>query len=225
MNDPSAPAASGRPAAPTAAAAAARFAAHALTCRRGERTLFTDIDFRLNDGAMLQIEGANGSGKTSLLRILVGLLHATEGSVRWCGNDIREVRSEFNRNLNFVGHRPGVKAHLTAYENLQVARTTAGARTALDPLRALARVGLQGFEHALVRTLSAGQHRRVALARLLLSDAPLWLLDEPLAALDGAGKETVEHLLDEHLQKGGMAVITTHQPLQLRADAGRLCLG
>jgi len=191
------------------------FEACGIECRRGGRLLFSGVDFRLGAGEILQIEGANGSGKTSLLRILSGLMPPSKGSVRWCGRDISKIGTEYLQNLNYVGHKPGIKDHLTPSENLRFSREFASGCTETSIHDGLKRVGLDGFHQVPVRTLSAGQGRRVALARLLVNAARLWLLDEPLAALDKSGKTMVEDLLREHLSHGGMVVVTTHQSVDV----------
>jgi len=196
------------------------FEAVELTCVRRDRVLFEGFSFRLEAGELLQIEGANGSGKTSLLRILVLLALADEGEVRWNGTSTEENRADYLSSLTYIGHTPGVKADLTAFENLRVATALAGAAAACDPDDALEAVGLAGFEDTYVRELSAGQTRRVALARLLLQPTRLWILDEPFTALDRSGKRLVEGMLEDHCAAGGMALITTHQPVDV-GDAAK----
>lgn len=186
-----------------------------IECRRGGRLLFSGFDFRLDAGAILQIEGANGCGKTSLLRILSGLMRASAGWVHWCGADIVEIRAEFHRNTSYVGHSPGIKDYLTPRENLAFTAGVTVRRSDQALNEALERVGLLGFEDVPARILSAGQRRRVALGRLLVSTAQLWLLDEPFAALDKSGKAMVEGLLGQHAGNGGMAVVTTHQAIDV----------
>jgi heme exporter protein A len=196
------------------------FEAVDLACVRRDRTLFEGFSFRLAAGELLQIEGANGSGKTSLLRILCLLALADAGEVRWNGANVAEDRADYLARLTYIGHTPGVKADLTALENLQVASALAPDAAACHPDDALAAVGLAGFEDTHVRELSAGQTRRVALARLLLQPTRLWILDEPFTALDRAGKRRVEELLEAHCGAGGMALITTHQPVDV-GDAAK----
>lgn len=190
------------------------FEAADLRCVRQDRTLFDGFGFRLSPGELIQIEGANGSGKTSLLRILCLLTLPESGEVLWGGVNAEEIRPDFLRELTYIGHTPGVKADLTAHENLAVAAALSGG-IALDPDEALARIGLAGFEDTPARELSAGQTRRVALARLLIHPTRLWILDEPFTALDPKGKAMVEGILGEHCARGGMAIITTHQPVDI----------
>jgi len=164
---------------------------------------------------MLQINGPNGSGKTSLLRILCSLAQPTEGEVLWDGISIHAQRQDYLRQMCYIGHAGGIKPGLSIRENLQVAQALGNTRAGADIATALAHFGLPGMEDEPVRNLSAGQRRRVGLARLLLEDCALWILDEPFASLDRQGKATVERLLVEHCDGGGMTVFTTHQPLDL----------
>jgi heme exporter protein A len=196
------------------------FEAVELTCTRRDRVLFEGFSFRLEAGELLQIEGANGSGKTSLLRILCLFALADAGEVRWNGANVEADRADYLARLTYIGHTPGVKADLTAFENLEVASAMATEPAACHPDDALEAVGLAGFEDTYVRELSAGQTRRVALARLLLQPTRLWILDEPFTALDRAGKRLVEGLLEDHCAAGGMALITTHQPVDV-GDAAK----
>lgn len=185
-----------------------------LSCLRGERTLFTDLSFTLPPGELLQIAGANGSGKTSLLRILCGLSAAAAGEVRW--NQARAQGEPFHRDLLYISHHAAVKEELSALENLLIASTFAATPlTKNQALEALARMGLEGREHLPTKVLSQGQKRRVGLARLLVSNAPLWILDEPLTALDARAVELIQARLAEHLARQGMVVLTTHQALQV----------
>jgi len=179
-------------------------AARSLSLERGGRELFRDLSFEVLGGHLLQIQGANGAGKTSLIRILSGLSRYGYG-----GEVVRRVP------LLYLGHQPGVKALLTPRENLawHVAGEGAFAQEQIDS--ALARVGLYGYEDVPSHALSAGQHRRVNLARLYLSTCPLWLLDEPFTAIDRAGIEELEALLVEHVERGGAVVMTSHQSLQV----------
>ncbi len=181
-----------------------------LQCIRDDRVLFEDLNFSLDSGQLLQIEGRNGSGKTSLLRILCGFTLPTEGTVYWKDEDIQETQSNYCANLAYIGHHPGVKAELTPLENLAMAQALSISPSYIGLDEALDKVGLYGFEDVPARTLSAGQQRRVALARLLVNEAKLWILDEPFTALDKSAIRMIETLLDEHASNGGMAVLTSH---------------
>jgi heme exporter protein A len=184
-----------------------------LQCIRDDRVLFENLNFSLSAGQLLQIEGRNGSGKTSLLRILCGLTLPTEGQVYWNQEEIQEISSIYWDNLAYIGHAPGVKGDLTPLENLIIARSLANQATTHDLMDVLEQVGLYGFEDVPTRTLSAGQQRRVALARLLINQAQLWILDEPFTALDQLAIKMVENWLDQHAEQGGMAVVTSHHQL------------
>jgi len=193
-----------------------------LECARGDHRLFTGLNFQLQGGELLRLRGSNGSGKTSLLRTLCGLLEPVEGEVLWKGENIRAQRDEFNAELLYLGHNNGVKSELTGFENLRINNALCG-RSLVDDLLygALAEIGLGGREDLPVQVLSQGQKRRVALARLLLSDAALWILDEPFTALDVNAVAQLARLIEGHLQKGGMAVYTTHQEVEMSAGACR----
>ena len=182
-----------------------------LRCERGGRVLFERLSFRLGAGEFLRVSGANGSGKTTLLRVLCGLLTPSRGCVRWKGEPVAALREEYARQLVYLGHAPAVKGDLTAEENLSIACTLAGVAASRAAVKsALARFALP--HDVPVRRLSQGQRRRAALARLALSGAvPLWLLDEPFAALDAEGIERLGALLSGHAEKGGAIVFTTHQ--------------
>lgn len=197
---------------------------HALACVRGERRLFADLSFTLAPRTLLAVRGANGSGKTSLLRMLCGLLSPAAGNIAWNGQDIHTAREEFCAQIAYVGHLNGVKDDLSGLENLQFAARTAGIVTsAARADAALRELGLDGFQRLPCKTLSQGQRRRVALARLCLSSArPLWVLDEPFTALDAAALALTRGLLESHLQQGGMVVLTTHQDAPVSAPATQL---
>lgn len=191
-----------------------------LSCLRGERTLFSDLNFTLASGELLQIAGANGSGKTSLLRMLCGLSAPFAGEIRWKNAAARG--EHFHRDLLYLGHQSAVKEELTALENLLI--SSAFSNIQLTPhkaLEALSNIGLSGREHLPTRVLSQGQKRRVGLARLLTSNAPLWILDEPLTALDVHAVELIQSRLAEHVARQGMVVLTTHQTLQVPGVALR----
>ena len=188
-----------------------------LACERGERTLFARLEFAVTAGSLLRVAGANGTGKTSLLRVLCGLLEPVAGEVRWHGRNIRRQREEYWKDLVYVGHLNGVKEDLTVYENLKVAQAVAGRDVEHDVLRrALDAVGLASFEHTLARRLSQGQRRRVALARLFATTtAPLWILDEPFIALDQRGVAALSERIASHIGCGNMVVLVTHQDVAI----------
>lgn len=186
----------------------------ALECVRGERQLFTGIDFTVPPGAALQVAGPNGAGKTSLLRIVCGLSLPESGTVLWDGAETRRARLAFCRELAYVGHAAGLKDELTPLENLAITRACAAA-PGLDAATALDRVGMSHAMRQRCRDLSAGQRRRVALARLLAVEARLWVLDEPLTAVDADGFRMFEEILAAHLARGGVVLFTSHQSLRL----------
>ena len=187
-----------------------------LACSRGERLLFEGLDLALQAGEWLHVKGANGSGKTTLLRTLVGLSPADKGRIEWCGHDIRDNPESYRRDFAYLGHPAALKDDLTALENLRVALEIDGAAVdepALDA--ALQRMNLDDRRDLRARQLSAGQRRRLLLARLLVRPARLWVLDEPFAPLDAASVETLGGLLQAHLDRGGIGVITSHQSVPL----------
>ncbi|UTW10015.1 cytochrome c biogenesis heme-transporting ATPase CcmA [Marinobacterium rhizophilum] len=185
-----------------------------LYCERDERVLFDGLSFAVGAGEVLQIEGQNGSGKTTLLRILGGLSRNYEGELYWRGEPMAEVVDEYRQDLLYFGHLPGVKATLTPQENLGWYAALQGADLAsIDS--ALQQVGLRGYEDVPCHMLSAGQHRRVSLARLYLSQAALWILDEPFTAIDKKGVAQKEQLILRHAACGGTVILTTHHELQL----------
>lgn len=187
-----------------------------LACERGARALFRGLSFRVPSGDILRVGGANGAGKTSLLRILCGLLPPDAGEVRWRGTAIQGLREEFFKNLVYLGHAPAVKDELTAAENLEVACALAGLPVSAHGVAAA--LDAFGIPAAVpVRQLSQGQRRRAALARLKLSaSVPLWLLDEPFAALDTVAAGVTRELIGAHAGAGGAVVYTTHQDAGLR---------
>jgi heme exporter protein A len=188
----------------------------ALACERGGLRLFSDLGFTLGGGGLLRVRGANGSGKTSLLRILAGLTQPAAGSVRWRGKEIDE---DYRGEMLFLGHAPALKAELTVIENLEFSARVSGLKNA-DCGKALQQLGIERLAGLPVSYLSQGQQRRTALARLALSmEVPLWLLDEPFAALDDEAIGRVSALCAAHLAAGGMLVLTSHQDVPIAAPA------
>jgi heme exporter protein A len=182
--------------------------ARALGFARNEESIFGPLDFALHAGEVVLIEGDNGSGKTTLLKVLSGLLEPTSGEVLL--HDAPLTLAKLSHQVALLGHLLGLKLELSALENLRFATGLGGVRSGITPQLALASVGLEGYEDQPLRMLSAGQRKRVALARLLLVPAALWLLDEPYANLDREGIELVNRLLDNHARRGGAALITSH---------------
>src|SRR5262245_24031398 len=195
-----------------------------LECQRGDRLLFTGLTCRVAPGVCLHVAGENGSGKTSLLRILCGLMAPNAGSVRWQGEDIRGLREAYWERLAYVGHLNGVKDDLSAAENVHVSAAIAGWPADSATVRAaLGAFGLAGFEDRPARALSQGQRRRIALARLHCAGATrLWILDEPFTALDTRGVAALSALIGAHLARGGSVVLTTHQDVALPGSVERI---
>jgi len=191
-----------------------RLEARELECIRDDRTLFSSLGFRLERGQALILEGHNGSGKTSLLRILCGIRLPDAGTVTWGETDISKLGPDYHVHTAYVGHRDGIKLDLTPLENLAMARAL-GRPSDITLEAALEKVDLFGFEDVLTRNLSAGQQRRLALARLLVTDTVLWILDEPFTSLDTQGIKIIEELLDQHTTNGGMLAVTSHHAVNL----------
>ncbi len=198
-----------------------------LTCERDGRFLFRDLSFTLEAGQLLQIFGSNGSGKTTLMRIVAGLNLDYSGDIVWQGVPVAHNRPDFQADLLYMGHQPGIKPTLSAEENLVWAMGLHGHKLSRDDIwQALASVGLAGFEDLPCYQLSAGQNRRVALARLVLAQQPLWILDEPFTAIDRQGVAALEQTLVNHAQQGGLVMMTTHHEMSLDYQGfGRLALG
>lgn len=187
-----------------------------LACSRGDHRLFSGLSFTLHPGQIMQVQGANGSGKTSLLRTLCGFLMPDEGTINWCGGDIHELEDEYHAAMLYLGHSNAIKDELSALENLRISVGLSGGElNEKDAVAALRRMGLRGRERLPCKALSQGQRRRVALARLLVSDAGLWILDEPLTALDVGAVAMIEEIIAEHLARQGAVIFTTHQPMQV----------
>lgn len=191
------------------------FEADALDIWRGPRRLCHNISFQLHAGEILHLQGPNGSGKTSLLRTLTGLSFPEAGAVRWRGQSIHRQRHDFQQELAWLAHQNGLKDGLTPHENLYFAATLRPAHGRADAARVLADLGLDDCRDLPCRHLSAGQRRRVALARVLLASARLWLLDEPYTSLDSATIRQVNAAFAAHLAAGGLIVLSSHQPLEL----------
>ncbi len=187
-----------------------------LACIRGDHQLFSGLNFSLGSGELMQVQGENGSGKTSLLRTLCGFTQPAAGEIRWCGQDVNRLGEEYYAEMIYLGHLNAIKDELNALENLCISAGLAGYEVEeKEALAALRRMGLRRREHLPVKVLSQGQRRRVALSKLLVADASLWILDEPLTALDVGAVGLMQELIGEHLSKRGMVIFTTHQPLQV----------
>lgn len=187
-----------------------------LACTRGDHQLFSGLSFSLSAGELLQVQGENGKGKTSLLRTLCGFIVPAAGEIRWRGQDIRKLDEEYYAEMVYLGHLNAIKDELNALENLRISAGLAGCEVDdKQAIAALRHMGLRGRETLPVKVLSQGQRRRVALARLLVGNAPLWILDEPLTALDVGAVGLMQELIGTHLAKNGMVIFTTHQPLEV----------
>ncbi|HSO05915.1 MAG TPA: cytochrome c biogenesis heme-transporting ATPase CcmA [Pelomicrobium sp.] len=196
-------------------------AASALTCIRGERRIFASLGFTLAAGELLHVLGPNGSGKTSLLRMLCGLLQPAEGEITWSGEAMRRLGDEYLAQIAYVGHLNGLKDDLTALENLAVYVGIEGAADGHDSRDSLARMGLGDCTDFPARWLSQGQRRRLALSRLLAVPRKLWILDEPFTGLDKASVTMLQDLLEQHLETGGLVVLTSHQDMRLARNTVR----
>lgn len=189
-------------------------AANNLECIRNGQVVFSGLSFSVAAGEVMHIMGSNGSGKSSLLHILAGLLDPQQGEVHWYGRPIQHMRQDYCQKLLFLGHKIGIKTQLTVKENMRLAARLG--RVGCDRIaKVLARFGLDQHQHTLCHRLSAGQKQRVALARLLLLDAKLWLLDEPFTGLDQENSALLEGVLAEHVYSEGSVILTSHQKLRL----------
>ena len=197
-----------------------------LECVRDDRLLFSDLSFSVADAEVLQIEGPNGSGKTSLLRIICGLRLPEAGKVMWQGESISSNREDYYANMVYIGHLPCIKADLTVLENVRAlldTRSFALSNAIIEA--ALGKVGLASYEDVPGKALSSGQRRRILLAFIELAQAKLWILDEPLTALDVQGVDLMESMILEHRQAGGSVVFTTHHGMQLDCNMRSVQLG
>jgi len=202
------------------------FEVQSLECVRDDRLLFSGLNFALAEAEVLQIEGPNGCGKTSLLRIICGLRLAEAGQVLWRGESIQSTREDYYANMVYIGHLPCVKAELTVMENVRsLLDTRSLSMTDAVIEEALAKVGLATYEDVTGKALSSGQRRRILLAFVALSQARLWILDEPLTALDVQGVALMESMIIEHREAGGSVIFTTHHGMQLACEMRSVRLG
>lgn len=218
------PAVAPTPSAPESASA--RLELIGLSCVRGTRRLFSNVDSVVQAGQLLRLQGANGAGKTSLLRTMCGLSAPDRGEVRWRGRSIAADRDAFHRDLIYLGHAAALKDDLSAIENMQAACMLGGQRPSRSQMMsALALAGLRQREHLSARSLSQGQRRRVSLARLVLQPSPpLWVLDEPFNALDVAATDWLLSVVTAQLRAGGIVVLTSHQPVAIDASLSQVTL-
>jgi len=201
----------------------AKLSAENLTLIRGERCLFEGLDFALESGALLLLEGRNGCGKTSLMRAIAGMLSLESGEIFWNEVPVSKQRQDFHGSLVWLAHRTGLKGDLTLVENLNFERALRP-QSSRDAEEVYERLGIARLKKLILRSLSAGQQRRVALARMLLADVPLWLMDEPFTNLDREGRALVMELVEEHLAQGGLCVMAAHQDIEVSAPMTRIRL-
>lgn len=201
----------------------AKLSAENLTLIRGESCLFQGLEFALNPGELLLLEGQNGSGKTSLMRAIAGMLSLESGEIFWNDMPVNDQRQEFHGSLVWLAHRTGLKGDLTLVENLRF-EGSLRRQANTDPELIYERLGITRLKRLALRSLSAGQQRRVALARMLMADVPLWLMDEPFTNLDREGRQLVMDLTQEHLASGGMCVMAAHQDVAIDSPIVRVRL-
>lgn len=194
-----------------------------LTLFRGDRCLFKGLSFALNPGELLLLEGRNGSGKTSLLRAIAGLLELETGEIELNDVPVRKERQFFQNSMVLMSHKVGLKGDLNLVENLQF-EAALRPQSGLEFEDILQRLGINRLKRLPLRALSAGQQRRVALARLLMSAAPLWMMDEPVSNLDSEGRVLAKELIAEHLQRGGSAIVAAHQDIDVDVPTHRIKL-
>lgn len=186
-----------------------------LTCSRGYKQLFKDLSFDLKSGQVLLVEGENGSGKSTLLKILSGLRQPDSGSIFWNGDEIESVSTNYSQQIVWLSHRNGINVSLTAKENIQVAASLTKSN-ANNINTILEHVGLKAYANTHVRQFSAGMKRRLALSRLLINQAKLWILDEPQSALDKTGIALLEELIEQHVANDGMVIMSSHHDVQVK---------
>ena len=194
-----------------------------LYCERDDRVLFQHLDFSLCAGQAIQVQGSNGSGKTTLLRILCGLNRDYRGDIRWQGQPVEKARADFRAQVFYLGHAPAINRSLSAAENLRWFCASRGVRAG-KIREALAAFNLQGYDDVPCYMMSAGQQRRVSLARMKLVPAALWILDEPFTALDRKGVSVLEGMLSDFVRSEGSLLLTTHHPLKMDCDVGTIDL-
>ncbi len=199
----------------------AKLSGENLTLIRGERCLFEGLDFALESGGLLLLEGRNGCGKTSLMRAIAGMLSLESGEIFWNDKPVLKQRQTFHGALVWLAHRTGLKGDLNMVENLDFERTLRR-QAERDAEEVYERLGIERLRKLPLRSLSAGQQRRVALARMLLADVPLWLMDEPFTNLDREGRKLVMELVEEHLGTGGLCVMAAHQDVEIDAPLTRI---
>ena len=192
-----------------------KFSIHNLECTRQNNMLFRGLNFSIKDGDLLQINGANGSGKSSLLQICSGLIEPTAGEILWENKNINKYRYEFQSNILYLGHSNAIKAALTVEENMRIIHSLTGEKANIDYSEILNTMGMTGMNEILVSRLSAGQKRRVGLTRLYMAKSKLWFLDEPFNALDKKGKKIIENIVINHCNDGGIVLFTTHQKMEI----------
>lgn len=195
-----------------------------ISCSRNYRSLFNDLSFNIESGQLLLVEGKNGCGKSTLLRILSGLRQPDTGTIHWNNSEIKQASKHYSQQLVWLGHRNGINESLTAKENLQIAASFIKSKVS-NIGYILKRVGLKPYANTPVRQFSAGMKRRLALARLLLNNAILWILDEPQSALDKTGIALLEGMIEQHVRNGGMVIMSSHHDINFKSiPLGRLAL-
>ena len=204
-------------------------ALEAISCERDDRLLISQLSLALELGQVLQVEGPNGCGKTTLLRVLTTLSGDYQGEIFWQGQKLKAVKAEYLSQLLYIGHTPGIKGSLSPLENLRWSLSISAAQASVNQdeqiFAALARVGLTAYAHVACHRLSAGQQRRVALAKMFLFTVPLWILDEPFTAIDKQGIAELENVIDQQVKQGGLVILTTHHDLKLQQSCRKLRLG